>query len=296
MPRGTCHVHLRAMKTRRRTKPVETMIYSFVSKRSKNEICIPIEYIKKFIPQLGQYRCVSKNFVEKQDIKYVKFLRNADYLQSYKLMMDRPSLEIIVFERSSFITCRKLKCWMEKKPNVHTFVLYACTYLSQDDPGAAFLLETPPNDNAISVMNSNTEVRFYFHGCWRFFDAPAPFFSPEDVVLSAISAMNDNSLHAARRFFFNGTLLSLRLNSNDFFFGSCDTEWKVWKGCLINSYAVVIMTLPEFDPFVWLLVQHDNCWKIKRVGEMSVANAWEVMSCEKYNYYNPIDTCNRKVY
>ena len=56
------------------------------------------------------------------------------------------------------------------------------------------------------------------------------------------------------------------------------------------------MTLPEFDPFVWLLVQHDNCWKIKRVGEMSVANAWEVMSCEKYNYYNPIDTCNRKVY
>ena len=287
---------MRTENKKNNTKQVENMIYSYISKRSKKEMGIPMEYIKPFIAQIGQYRCVSKTFVEKSDIKYVKFLWNAGYVQTYRLMMDRPSLEIIVFERS-FVTSSNLKCWMQKKPNVHTFVLYACSNVSIDGPGASFLLENPTIDNVMTVMNTNKKVRFYFHGCWGVFNTPEPFFSPEDVVLSAVSALNHASLSAAKSFFLNRTLLSLCLDSDDFFFGRCNDVWKVWKGCvIINGYAVVIMTVPEYYPLVWLLVQHDNCWKIKRVGEMSIAKAWKLMSCDKYKYYNPIDTCNKRVY
>ena len=90
MLRDTCHIclHMRTENMKNNLKQVEIMIYSYVSKRLKKEVHIPMEYIKQFIAQIGQYCCVSKTFVEKNDIKYVKFLWNAGYLQAYRLMMD----------------------------------------------------------------------------------------------------------------------------------------------------------------------------------------------------------------
>ena len=232
----------------------------------------------------------------KCDVKRVKLLDNSSYMLAFRLIMNRPSLETIEFDKCNYFSVRHLLIWMQKHSKIRCFILNRCEGLSKKD--SAFLLENNALRFTVNVNESSTT--FHFNGCWTIFDEPADYFQPEDVVETVMSALNAGTLgfHIAKRFYLNNELLCLQLDTSEFFYTyNKINEWKSLKARVVGEkYAVVVMITALSSPFVWILEKENGLWKIKRVGEISVEKAWHMMSSEFYMCYNSIDCCRKRMF
>ena len=257
-----------------------------------------LDNIIQFIGDLTQSRAVCKNFVRKCDIGYVKFLTNSPW-SALRLALERPCLKTVVFDRCDFMWFAYLFSLLQKHLNITGLILNNCEGLYKDNCAARILDQ---NNTRCMLAVEDRLVSFRFKGCWTVFDCPATYLGPKEVVRTVMGALNSRSLlstygrNIAKRFLSNGRLLSLRLNMcdiDDIF--RRDTTWKISSPLFVGTYSVITMTNSSTRPFVWILVEQEDSWKMKRGGFMTLSTAWELMSHEYYNYYNPIDTCNTEI-
>ena len=257
-----------------------------------------LDNIIQFIGDLTQSRAVCKNFVRKCDVRYVKFLTNSPW-SALRLALERPCLKTVEFDRCDFMGFAYLFSLLQKHSNITGLILNNCEGLQKDQYSDRILEQNNPR---CMLAMEDRYVSFHFKGCWTVFDCPASYLDPRDVVQTVMGALNSRSLlttygsNIAKRFISINRLLSLRLNMceiDDIF--RRDANWNISSARIIGSCAVVVMTDNTSCPFVWILIEQSNSWKIKRGGVMTFSTAWELMSCEYYKYYNPIDTCNTEI-
>ena len=234
----------------------------------------------KYIGNVSVYRSVSKHFVPKSYVSYVKFLPTACYTKTYSYIFfdEYCSLSTIEFEDTGFLTVQLLNQIVYYKTSVTKVIVNGCDNVLKLPMTPLHTQETRNMENwSIRVTDGNArKISLVFVGCWQLFKEPLPFMTPVDVTELMKNAV------------INGSGVALKTASNFFEYrmGSFTTgynflkelyehkkKWIITKCIEKNRRAGVIIKLQSTSAtesvIVCMLKRKDSCWRIRKIYEMS---------------------------